>query len=116
MRIKGLDSLRVFSILIILIYHFFGNFMPAGFLGVNILFVMSGFLIMRNFLHEIDQSGNIDIRKFCANYARYFVDGDNRANSGEFCEQRLYAGFTAASWCYRFIHDKLVRDCKWGEL
>lgn len=70
MRIKGLDSLRVFSILIILIYHFFGNFMPAGFLGVNILFVMSGFLIMRNFLHEIDQSGNIDIRKF---YHKRFV-------------------------------------------
>ncbi len=70
MRIKGLDSLRVFSILIILIYHFFGNFMPAGFLGVNILFVMSGFLIMRNFLREIDRSGGIDIRTF---YHKRFV-------------------------------------------
>ena len=70
MRIKGLDSLRVFSILIILIYHFFGNFMPAGFLGVNILFVMSGFLIMRNFLREIDRNGGIDIRTF---YHKRFV-------------------------------------------
>lgn len=70
MRIKGLDSLRVFSIFIILIYHFFGNFMPAGFLGVNILFVMSGFLIMRNFLKEISTNDRIDLRRF---YHKRFV-------------------------------------------
>lgn len=64
MRIKGLDTLRVFAIVVILIYHFFDKILPAGFLGVNILFVLSGYLLMRNFLKEINQTGHIHLGRF----------------------------------------------------
>ena len=43
MRIKGLDYIRVLGIFLVVFYHFFSNFIPGGFLGVNILFVLSAF-------------------------------------------------------------------------
>lgn len=38
-------GLRAFSVIIILIYHFFPSYLKAGFIGVDIFFVISGFLI-----------------------------------------------------------------------
>ena len=70
MRIKGLDYIRVLGIFLVVFYHFFSNFIPGGFLGVNILFVLSGFLITYHLLDEIYKNKEIDIRKF---YYKRFV-------------------------------------------
>lgn len=64
MKIKGLDFLRVFAILLVLIYHYLPAMMPAGFLGVNILFVLSGFLISFHLIDELFNNKKIDYRKF----------------------------------------------------
>lgn len=70
MKIKGLDFLRVFGILIVLIYHFIPQALPAGFLGVNILFVLSGFLISFHLIEELFQTDEIDIKNF---YYKRFI-------------------------------------------
>ena len=70
MRIKGLDYIRVLGIFLVVFYHFFSNFIPGGFLGVNILFVLSGFLITYHLLDEIYKNKEINIRKF---YYKRFV-------------------------------------------
>ena len=44
-RIKGIDSLRALAIVGVLFFHLFPKFVPGGFLGVDIFFVLSGFLI-----------------------------------------------------------------------
>lgn len=70
MRIKGLDYIRILGIFLVVAYHFFPNFIPGGFLGVNILFVLSGFLITYHLLREIYKNKEIDIKKF---YYKRFV-------------------------------------------
>ena len=70
MKIKGLDFLRVFGILLVLIYHYFPAMLPAGFLGVNVLFVLSGFLISFHLIDELFENKKIDYQKF---YSKRFV-------------------------------------------
>ena len=40
-----IDGLRAFSILSVVIFHFFPKALPGGFIGVNVFFVISGYLI-----------------------------------------------------------------------
>ncbi|WP_297281668.1 acyltransferase family protein [uncultured Anaerococcus sp.] len=70
MKIKGLDFIRVFGIFLVLSYHFFPAALPAGFLGVNILFVLSGFLISFHLIDEIYKNKTIDLRNF---YFKRFI-------------------------------------------
>lgn len=70
MRIKGLDYIRLLGIFLVVFYHLFTSFIPGGFLGVNVLFVLSGFLISFHLLDEIYGEGDIDLKKF---YYKRFV-------------------------------------------
>jgi peptidoglycan/LPS O-acetylase OafA/YrhL len=53
---SDIDGLRAIAILSVLICHAFPNFLPGGFIGVDIFFVISGFLITKNINKEIDQN------------------------------------------------------------
>lgn len=64
MKIKGLDNLRVFGISLVVIYHIFKEFLPAGFLGVNIMFVLSGFLVSFHLLNEVYKTDDIDLKTY----------------------------------------------------
>jgi len=64
-----LDGLRAISVLAILTFHLRPDWLPGGFLGVDIFFVISGFLITSLLLHEIQQHGQIDFTRF---YLRRF--------------------------------------------
>lgn len=70
MKIKGLDFLRVYAIFLVLGYHYFPTVLPGGFLGVSILFVMSGFLISYHLIDELFETRKIDYRKF---YTKRFL-------------------------------------------
>ena len=43
--VVGLDTLRLFAIALIVIYHFFRGVLPGGFLAVEIFLVISGYLL-----------------------------------------------------------------------
>ena len=45
-----IDGLRALAIISVVIYHFFPHIMPSGFLGVDIFFVISGYLITDHFI------------------------------------------------------------------
>lgn len=49
-RNLALEGLRGFAILLIILYHFNEHLMPGGFVGVEIFFVLTGFLITRSLL------------------------------------------------------------------
>lgn len=66
--IPNLDGLRAISILIVLCSHFITNMIPGG-LGVYVFFVISGFLIARQFFNERDRTRRIDRKNF---YIRRF--------------------------------------------
>ncbi len=48
-----LDSLRGYAIFMVLVFHFFNQFMPAGYIGVDIFFVISGFIITKMLVSDI---------------------------------------------------------------
>jgi peptidoglycan/LPS O-acetylase OafA/YrhL len=58
-----IDGLRSIAVLSVIIYHAFPNFLSGGFLGVDVFFVISGFLITGIIVDEI-KNGNFSIKKF----------------------------------------------------
>jgi len=63
-RIPGLDGLRGVAILCVLAVHTTPPVLESGFFGVDIFFVLSGFLITTLLLREMDRTGTIDLRQF----------------------------------------------------
>ena len=50
-----LDGLRALAIILVLIYHFFPAILTGGFIGVDVFFILSGYLITHNILYELDR-------------------------------------------------------------
>ena len=70
-RLPGMDGLRGLAVLAVIAYHLnWGNFLPAGFLGVDIFFTVSGFIITALLLQEHAQTGRIDLAAFYLRRAR----------------------------------------------
>ena len=68
--LPGLDGLRALAVIGVLLYHADLSWMPGGFLGVDVFFVLSGFLITTLILEEFERSGRIDFAKFYLGRAR----------------------------------------------
>lgn len=67
--IPHLDGLRAISVFAILTFHLRPDWLPGGFLGVDIFFIISGFLITSLLSNEIQNHGRIDFSRF---YLRRF--------------------------------------------
>ena len=63
-HIKPIDGLRAIAVFAVLLYHLGVNWIPGGFLGVDLFFVISGYVITRLILDSIAQSGALDLREF----------------------------------------------------
>jgi len=64
----ALDGLRGLAVAAVIAYHL--GHVPGGFLGVDLFFVLSGFLITSLLLREHTRSGRIDLRRFWERRAR----------------------------------------------
>lgn len=69
-RLGGLDGLRAIAVGLVLVYHLFPAVLPGGFLGVDVFFVISGFLITSLLLREWRGTGRIDLWAFWRRRAR----------------------------------------------
>lgn len=63
-RIPALDGLRALAIAMVAAYHADKGLVPAGFWGVLLFFVLSGFLITRLLCAETDESGRLNVKAF----------------------------------------------------
>lgn len=72
-RYAGLDGLRAFAVAAVLVYHLFPGILPGGFIGVDVFFVVSGFLITSLLMRERGITGRIDLRGFWVRRARRLV-------------------------------------------
>lgn len=64
-----LQGLRAVAVALVVIYHT-GYAMPGGFIGVDVFFVLSGFLIIGLLDREAERTGRIDLKAFFARRAR----------------------------------------------
>ena len=69
-RIEGLDGLRALAIVGVLLYHLDAAWLPGGFLGVDVFFVVSGFLITTLLVREHRRTGRIALSQFWVRRAR----------------------------------------------
>lgn len=99
MRINSLDGLRGFSISLVLLSHTFMPYTFGGFIGVDIFFVLSGFLITTLLIEEHNQTNKINFKLFYIRrflrlipalitviicfylYSQYFLEGAQQANA-----------------------------------
>jgi peptidoglycan/LPS O-acetylase OafA/YrhL len=68
--IPAIDGLRALAVIAVMFYHLGFTWIPGGFLGVDLFFVISGYVITRLLLDSIAQSGGLDLRGFYLARAR----------------------------------------------
>lgn len=72
MRGKRLDiqGLRALAVGIVVLYHLWPEHLPGGYVGVDVFFVISGFLITSHLLREVQRTGTIGLTRFWAKRIR----------------------------------------------
>ncbi len=68
--LPGLDGMRALAVVAVMVYHANSDWLPGGFLGVEIFFVISGYLITLLLISERERTYHISLRKFWARRAR----------------------------------------------
>lgn len=70
-----IQGLRAFAVLSVVAYHLWPNRLPGGFVGVDVFFVISGFLITGHLLREVVATGRIGLAGFWSRRAKRLLPG-----------------------------------------
>jgi peptidoglycan/LPS O-acetylase OafA/YrhL len=65
-----IQALRAVAVLLVVVAHLWPSALPGGFVGVDVFFAISGFLITSLLLREIDRTGRLSLSAFWARRAR----------------------------------------------
>jgi peptidoglycan/LPS O-acetylase OafA/YrhL len=68
--LPGLDGLRAVAVIAVILYHANKSWVSGGFLGVEVFFVISGYLITMLLINESQENGKINFRAFWIRRAR----------------------------------------------
>ena len=68
--LPGLDGMRGLAVAAVMVYHANPSWLPGGFLGVEVFFVISGYLITLLLIGEHERTGRVDLRDFYVRRAR----------------------------------------------
>lgn len=107
-RLAGLDGLRGAAVAAVVVYHAFGDVLPAGFLGVSLFFALSGFLITRLMLAENDRTGRIDLAGFWGRRMRRLMPAALAALTA------IGAVWMFAGWASTSLPGELVASLLYG--
>lgn len=116
--IAGLDGLRAIAVLMVFAYHLRMPFAKGGLLGVTVFFVLSGFLITRILVSELEENNTIDLAKFWVRRIRRLLPAIlvmvtaltfvsavfNRVLFTKFCADLPSAIFCYNNWWQIFNH------------
>jgi peptidoglycan/LPS O-acetylase OafA/YrhL len=72
-HVPALDGLRALAIAVVVAYHADVVATPGGFLGVEVFFVLSGFLVSQSIIGELERSDRVNLRRYFARRARRLV-------------------------------------------
>ena len=65
-----IQALRAVAVVSVVLYHLWPQWFPGGFIGVDVFFVVSGFLITGNMVREAEATGRLSLSNFWANRVR----------------------------------------------
>jgi peptidoglycan/LPS O-acetylase OafA/YrhL len=65
-----IEGLRAVAVIAVLLYHAGLSFVPGGYIGVDVFFVISGFLITGLLVREIERTGTLSILRFYSRRAK----------------------------------------------
>lgn len=99
--IHSVDGLRAVAVIAVLLYHLGIDWIPGGFLGVDLFFVISGYVITGLILDSIARSGTLDLRAFYLSRIRRLVP----ALIAMLVFTTLFIGVYAPDTVRRFIAD-----------
>jgi peptidoglycan/LPS O-acetylase OafA/YrhL len=68
--IPHVQGLRAIAVLCVVLYHFWPGRLTGGYIGVDIFFVISGFLITAHLMRELTATGTVRLGQFWARRAR----------------------------------------------
>jgi len=68
--LPGLDGLRAVAVVAVMVYHANHTWLRGGFLGVEVFFVISGYLITLLLVGEYERTGGVNLREFWLRRAR----------------------------------------------
>jgi peptidoglycan/LPS O-acetylase OafA/YrhL len=74
-HIPAIDGLRALAVFAVVLYHLGISWIPGGFLGVDLFFVISGYVITRFILDSIESANGLDLKKFYAARIRRLFPG-----------------------------------------
>ena len=63
-QMPGLDGMRALAVVAVMVYHANNTWLHGGFLGVEVFFVISGYLITLLLIGEHERSGRVDLKQF----------------------------------------------------
>ncbi len=67
---REIQGLRAVAVLLVVLFHLWPGRVPGGYIGVDVFFVISGFLITSLLLREVDRSGSVSLGQFWARRLR----------------------------------------------
>ena len=67
---RSLDGIRAFAVLAVMLFHAGNTYFTAGFIGVDVFLVLSGFLITTLLLRELASTGRVAVKEFWMRRAR----------------------------------------------
>lgn len=65
-----IQAIRAAAVLLVVLFHLWPGRLPGGYIGVDVFFVISGFLITSHLLREVDAHGRVSLPQFWARRAR----------------------------------------------
>ncbi len=102
----SLDGVRAFSVIAVILYHGGFTWMSGGFFGVEVFFVVSGFLITSLLIEERDRASRVDLWQFWIRRWRRLLPA--------LFAMFVVVGVWAVFWGSAEQHTQLRRDFPWG--
>ncbi len=68
--LPGLDGMRALAVMAVMVYHANSDWLPGGYLGVEVFFVISGYLITLLLISEKERTSTVDMKHFWFRRAR----------------------------------------------
>ena len=102
----SLDGVRAFSVIAVILYHAGFTWMSGGFFGVEVFFVVSGFLITSLLIEERDRAHKVDLWRFWVRRWRRLLPA--------LFTMLVAIGVWAVFWGSAEQHTQIRRDYPWG--